>query len=242
MCPVWTRTLCQRLVATPCSSGNQVLKPWPIPFGDVDVSEAFNCCASSDDSGTPSQQSQASLYKRSSCCSNNLSKVATTVFSYTCLEASSTYDPVQPAKSNGPNEAVGDGHKDYSRRWRRGGIRSGHRTRRQSSGRGTTSRRHVFSTASSASPSCWSLMSCSLVLRDVSIPTLAHLLTFAAESNLLVFNDTQMITALAIYSNAHYMFGVKHYRGNTLTSGFMHKYHQHSRHRSGILPRFHLCW
>ena len=175
--------LCHRLIATPCSwlhfLGKQVLEPWPILFRDVDVSEAFTCCASSD--------------------------VATTVFSCICPEASSTYDPVEPAKSDSHNEALGDlgrrGHQDSLSRRKRGGIRSGHRRRRQSSGRGTTSRRHVLATASSCLPSCWTFDEL-LILRDVSNPvgtpcpahlgykkTLpanyrTHLLTFVAKRNL----------------------------------------------------------
>ena len=34
-------------------SGKQVLELWPLLIGYVDVTEAFNCCASSDDNGTP---------------------------------------------------------------------------------------------------------------------------------------------------------------------------------------------
>ena len=112
-------------------SGTQVLELWPILFGVVNVSEAFGCCASSDDGGTPSKPSQMSLDKRSSSCRNHSSEVVTAVFSRMCPEAPSTSDSVDLAKPDGPNGAVGDpgrrGHQNYPHRWRRGGIRNGRR-------------------------------------------------------------------------------------------------------------------
>ena len=126
-----------------------------------------------DDSGTPSQPSQASPDQRPSSRKNHQSEVATAVFSRICPEASSTSDPVELAEPDGPNEAVGDpgrrGHPNYPRRRRRGGIRNGHRTRRQSSGRGITSRHRVMSATSLESPGYWAFDAL-LDLRDVNIP------------------------------------------------------------------------
>ena len=61
--------------------------------------------------------------------------------------------------------------------------------------------------------------------------TLEHILTLLAESNMIIFYNTQMITALTFQCTAHYMFGVHHYRGNTLMAAFMHRYAQYSRYR-----------
>ena len=36
-----------------------------------------------------------------------------------------------------------------------------------------------------------------------------------------------------------HVFGVQHYGGNTLTAAFIHRCPQYSRHRGGMLPRFH---
>ena len=65
---VLIRTLCQRLTAEPCSKPvYQVSKC--LSCGQFLIgAEAFGCCASSDDSGTPSQSSRASLDERSSFC------------------------------------------------------------------------------------------------------------------------------------------------------------------------------
>ena len=80
-----------------------------------------------------------------------------------------------------------------------------------------------------------------LVVRDRALRTLArrklyqqtleHILTLVAERNMIIFHNTLMITALTFQCTAHYMFGVQHYRGNTLMAAFMHRYPQHSRYR-----------
>ena len=70
---------------------------------------------------------------------------------------------------------------------------------------------------------------------------LEHFLTFVAKRSLPILEDTQIDTALTIYSNAQYMFGVLHHRGNTLTAAIMHRYPRYSRHEGGKLPRFHRC-
>ena len=136
-------------------SGKQVLELWSIFFGSVDVSEAFGSCSGS---GTPSPSTQASLDKRSSSCRNHSSEGATAVFSCMCPEPVFTSDPAEPATSDGLNETDGDpgrrGHWNYPRRSKRGAIRNSHRTRGQSSGRGTTWWHRVMSTASSALPVC----------------------------------------------------------------------------------------
>ena len=41
---------------------------------------------------------------------------------------------------------------------------------------------------------------------------------------MIIFHNTQMITALTFQCTAHYMFGVQHHRGNTLMAAFMHRY------------------
>ena len=126
---------------------------------------------------------------------------------------------VELAEPDGPNESFGDpcrrGHQNCPRRWKRGGIRNGHRTRGQSSRRGTTSRRRVMSTTSSPSPGCWA--------SDELLVSI-----FAGTLCSAYFG---MDTILAIYSNAQYMFGVQHHHGNTLVAAFTHRYPQHSRHR-----------
>ena len=88
----------------------------------IDVSEAFNCCASSDDSGTPSPPSQASL------------------------DECSSYSRALQKRPSGPSTQMEE-------------RRTPKQSQKRPSGRGITSRRHVLSTASSASPSCWTLMS-----------------------------------------------------------------------------------
>ena len=131
--------------------------------------KAFGCCPDPGESGTIQQTSQASSAKRSNFFGNHLSEIAAATLSCTCPATSASPDPVEAADPDNPSEAVGDpgrrGHQNYPRRRRRGGVR----TRGQSSGSGTSSRRRVTSTASSASPSCWALDEL-LVLRDVSIP------------------------------------------------------------------------
>ena len=51
-------------------SGKRVLELWPILFGSVDVSEAFDCCPDADDSGAIRQSSQVSSAKRFNSCGN----------------------------------------------------------------------------------------------------------------------------------------------------------------------------
>ena len=60
---------------------------------------------------------------------------------------------------------------------------------------------------------------------------LEHFQISVAKRNVLILSDTQMITALTLYSNARYVFGVLHCRGNTLMAAFIHRGPQYSRHR-----------
>ena len=148
---VWTRTSCKRQLVTLCPepgfSGKRVLELWTILFGSVEVSEAFGCCTDSGDSGTTQQPSQASLVERSNSFWNRSSEVAAAALLCLCPETSASSHPVERAE---PSEAVTDpgrrSHQHHPRRWRRGGVRNGHRTRGQSPGCGTSSRRRVMST------------------------------------------------------------------------------------------------
>ena len=214
---VWIRTLCQRLTASPC--------PTPVFL----VCKCLSCGHVSSDLVSPKRlvlapvpttvarhrnHHKASLSKRCSSCRNYSSEVATAVFSCMCPEASSTSDSLEPAESDGPNEA-----------WRNP-KRSQHT---KTSGRGTTSRRRVMSTTSSASP-CGLAFHELLVLHNVSIPAgtpcpayLGYQKTKPANSRALPdfgcksencsFSATQMTTALTMYSNAQHMFGVPHTDG-----------------------------
>ena len=119
-------------------SGEQVLEFWPIVFGSADASEAFGCCASSDDSGTllqPPPTLQQRYYR--ACVPGPLPP----------LIQSSLQNSMAPAK---PLEILAEEAIRTVCRWT-GGVRNGHRSRGQSSGRGTTSRRRVMSLASSTS-------------------------------------------------------------------------------------------
>ena len=58
------------------------------------MSETLGLCPGSDDSGTPSQPTQASFERRSTSCRNHSSEGAPAVFSCMCLGAVSTSDPV----------------------------------------------------------------------------------------------------------------------------------------------------
>ena len=76
-----------------------------------------------------------------------------------CPEASSTSDPVELAESDVPNEAAVDpGRGGRQELVHADGAEeesgNGYRIRGHSSGRGITSRRHVMSTTSSATPGC----------------------------------------------------------------------------------------
>ena len=63
-----------------------------------------------------------------------------------------------------------------------------------------------------------------LATRKLHQHTLAHFLTFVAKRSLPILEDTQMDTALTVYCNAQYMFGVQHHRGSTLMAALMHRY------------------
>ena len=141
---------------------------------------------------------------------------------------SASSDPVERAEPDNPSEAVGDpgrrSHQKYPRRGRRGGVRNGYRTRGQSSGRARLRQAvgHLMSCSSSATSA--SLLEHrvlrTLAARKLYQQTLEHFLR-----SLPVLEDTQMDTALTIYSNAQYMFGVQHHRINTLMAALMHRYH-----------------
>ena len=242
---VWIRTLCQRLIAAPCSErvfpGEQVLELWPL------MSPKRSTIAP-----VPTTVAHIRDHHKRRLANVPDPDPAGIIHPKLQQPYSRAYvlKPLPP-KSVGPNEAVGHlgrgGHQNYPHRWKRGGTRSGDRTQTQSPGRGTTSRRRVLSTESLAPPSSWAIDEL-LVVLDVSIHagapctahlgyqrTLEHFLTFVAKRNLFLLNDTQMGTALSIYSNAHYMY----HRGNTLMASFMHRYPQYLRHRGGMLPRFH---
>ena len=118
---MWIATLCLRLIATRFSGrfflgggeSKQLLELWPILFENVDVSEASNCCASSGWYQKFQQPYSCALFP----------------------EAYSTHNPVEPAKSDGLNETVGDlgrkGHQNYPRGWKREGIQSSSHKKQQ---------------------------------------------------------------------------------------------------------------
>ena len=120
-------------------SGKQLLEPWAIPFGDVDVSEAPNCCASSD-SDTPSQPSRSVGSQTFQCLwASQVNKFQFTVFS--CIRLEKLVPPTiqssqqNPIVSTKPWEILAEEPSELSTQMEereRGGIRSGHRTRRQS--------------------------------------------------------------------------------------------------------------
>ena len=138
-----------------------MLEFWPIILGSADASEAFGCCASSDDSGTflrPPPTLQQRYYR--ACVPGPLPP----------LIQSSLQNSMVPAK---PLEILAEEAIRTVCRWT-GGVRNGHRSRGQSSGRGTTSRRRVMSLASSTSQVGGHLMICT------SSWTLASILTHSA--------------------------------------------------------------
>ena len=105
-------------------------------------------------------------------------------------------------------------------------MRSGLRTRRQSPGR----RRHVLTTASSASPSCATSATLlerfvmrTLTTRKLYQQILEHFLIWVAKRILFILNDTQMTTIPTIYSSTHHMFA------------FIHRCPQYSRYKGGML-------
>ena len=92
-------------------------------------------------------------------------------------------DPVERAEPNNPSEAVGDpgsrSHQNYPRRWRRGRVRNGYRTRGQSSGCDTSSRRRVsrrrarLRQAVGHLMSCWSSATSASLIEHCALRTLA---------------------------------------------------------------------
>ena len=153
-------------------SGKRVLELWPILFAAVHDFGAFSCGTDPGNSGTSEQPSHATLINRSNSCGSQMPKIRTAALSCMCPEPTASSDPVEQTPYS-CSEAVGNSgsrsHQNDPRRWTKRGVRNGNRTRRQSLKCGTSSRRRVMSTASSASPSC-----CApdefFILRDVSIP------------------------------------------------------------------------
>ena len=199
---VWIRTLCQRLIVSPC--------PEPVFL----VIKCLSCGQFSLDLLMSPKRSVAAPCPTTAARHRNHHDRR---LSNGPVPAGITRPKVQqpysracvlkpPAESCGPNEAVGDrvrrSHQNHPRRWRRRGVQNGHRTRRQSSGCGTSSRRRVMSMASSASPGCWTFdellvfaTSASLLdrafralaTRKLYQQTLQHFLTVVANRNFVDF-------------------------------------------------------
>ena len=210
---MWIRTLCQRLIATPCSGRDLSGK------------------ASSGDSGTPSQLSQASFDTRSSSCRNHSSKVSTTVLSCTCPEAFSTYDPQQNrmvSQQKRPSELK---HADGREEEPEAVTQHEHSHQDVASRRGAMSCRrrgrvlrvvgHLVScsfSAMSASPLEHRVLR-TLATRKLCLLTLEHFLYFLLQSANCFFNDTEMFTAPTFDSTVHYAFMSHTAAGTTDLSG-----------------------
>ena len=115
------------------------------------------CRTDPGDSGTIQQPSQASLVKRSNSCGDHSSEVAAVALSCMCPETSTSSDPVERAEPDNPSPTIPAKPMKILVEEAIKRVRNGYRTRGQSSASGTSSRRRVISTASSASPSCWAL-------------------------------------------------------------------------------------
>ena len=196
-------------------SGQQVLESWPILFRTVDVCEAFNCCVS-DDTGMPSQPSEAPSNTRSSSCRNHSSKDATTVFSCTCFEAHSRCNLVKPGKSVVLNETVEIRAE--------GAIRTIHADGREEESEAVTEHGNSHQGGHIVQAPCpidgevgfcevsdrWWVPRVPFDTRKLYHHSLKHFLIWVAKRISLILNDTQMTTPLATNCDAKYMFGVSY--------------------------------
>ena len=89
--------------------GKQALASWPILLGTVDVSEAFNCCASDDSACFRNHHQRLPTYVPAPAGASV--KSSTTVFSCTCFEACSSYNPDESGGDPGRR-----GHQNCPRR------------------------------------------------------------------------------------------------------------------------------
>ena len=129
---------------------------WPILFGSVDVSEAFGCCTDSSESVVRYSNHHK---RRLSNVPNPAGTTRPKLQPHSRVLVLRPLPLIQPSEQSQtiptmPLEILAE---------------EAHRTRGQSSERGTMSWRRVMSTASSASPSGWASDEL-FVLRDVRIP------------------------------------------------------------------------
>ena len=90
---------------------------------------------------------------------------------------------------------------------------------------------HLMSCSSSATSASLLKHSALRTLPTRSLPASSRTLPGLMLHNAICqFWATHMDTALTIYSNAQYMFGAQHHRGNTLMAALMHRYLRDSRH------------
>ena len=221
--PVWIRTLCQRLMATPCSglgfllslstaNSFRLMSPKRPTVAPVPTTAArrrnhhkrrlTNVPVSAGITRPKLQQPYSRALVLKPFPPTILSSQQNPMVSTELLEILAE-EAIRTIRGDGrveEFEAVTkheDSHQDVARR----GAMSCRRRDRLLRIVG-----HLMSCSSSA-------MSASLlehsVLRTLAtekfyLQTLEHFLLSVAKRNLLIFNDTQMITALTVYSNAHY--------------------------------------
>ena len=220
--PVWIRTLCQRLIASPCSKRVFLVRKC-VCYGQFSSEQLMSPKRSVvDDSGTPSQPSQASPDERPSSCKNHLKPPPLIQSSLPNLTV--PMKPLEILAGEATRTIHADGGEEES------ATVTEHEDRHQdvASRRGAVScRRRAWSRQDighlmrcSTSATSTSLLEHSalrtVASRKIVQQTLEHFQTTVADRKLSILDNTETDTDLTMYSNTQDMFWVQHHRGNTL--------------------------